>query len=109
MEVRVFRRGIFDFLRDTLPMLAFTGIVAAAVMLGLWQAENSSKAEGRRLLEEGIKNAVVRHYAIEGSYPESLSLIEEKYGIFIDRAGYNVFYRVIAPNIMPDITVVELS
>ena len=109
MDVRVFSKGVSDTIREGIPSILITVCVAAVIMLGLLQTEASGRAEGRRLLEEGITNAVVRHYAIEGSYPGSISFVEDSYGIHIDRTRYAVFYRVLAPNIMPDITVVELK
>ena len=108
MEVRVFRKSAAGVFFEILPAIIFTLAIAAVVVLGLWQTEVSSRAEGRRLLEESIKNAVVRHYAVEGSYPVDISLVEEDYGIYIDRTRYAVFYRVWGSNVMPDVEVTEL-
>ena len=109
MDVRVFSKGALDTLVEGLPSILLTVCIAAVIMLGLWQTEISGRAEGRRLLEESLTDAVVRHYAIEGSYPGSISFVEDSYGIHIDRTRYAVFYRVLAPNLMPGITVVELA
>ncbi|MCL2004151.1 MAG: hypothetical protein FWG72_09150 [Oscillospiraceae bacterium] len=108
MNAKVFRSGALETLRGGLSAIFFTLSVAAVIVFGLWQTEVSSRAEGRRLLEDGVKNAVVRHYAVEGSYPASLAFIEERYGVYVDRTRYAVFYEIFAPNIMPEITVVEL-
>ena len=90
-----------------MPLL-FTFAVVGLIVFGLSQAEETSRAEGMRILEESINRAVVQNYASEGRYPESLSYIEEKYGISIDRTKYVVHYSVFASNILPDIMVIEL-
>ena len=46
-------------------------------------------------------------YAIEGFYPQSLSYLEDKYGLYLDRENYIIDYRFTGSNIMPDITVFE--
>ena len=109
MKIKVFKSNTLGLLRGGLPAIVLTLPIAAIIMLGLWQAEASSRADGRRLLEDSVKNAVVRHYAFEGSYPTSLSIVEDHYGVHIDRSRYSVIYEVFAPNIMPVITVLELA
>ena len=109
MDVKVFRNSIWGTLRAGLPVILFALAMAAVVVVGLLHIEASGRAEGRLLLEESIKTSVVRHYAIEGSYPGSISIVEDNYGIHIDRTRYAVFYDVAAPNMMPRITVVELG
>ena len=109
MKTKVFRSGALEFLHGGLPVIVLTLPIAAVMLFGLWQIEASSREEGRRLLEDSIKNAVVRHYAVEGSYPSGISVVESHYGVYIDRARYAVFYEIFAPNIMPEITVLELT
>ena len=109
MKIRVFKSNTLDLLRSGLPVIVLTLPIAAVIMFGLWQVEVTSREDGRRLLEESLKNAVVRHYAVEGSYPSRISVIEDYYGVYIDRTRYAVFYEVFAPNIMPEITVLELT
>ena len=108
MKVKVFRNSITDIIAGILPAIILTAGIAVIILLGLRQVETSSRAEGRRLLEDGIKNAVIRHYAAEGNYPPSISFIEENYGVYIDRSRYAVDYNIFAPNIIPVITVIEL-
>ena len=108
MRIKVFKSNVLDLLRGGLSWIALTLPIAAVILFGLWQIEATSRANGRRLLEDSVKNAVVRHYAVEGSYPSGISVVEENYGVYIDRTRYAVFYEIFAPNIMPVITVVEL-
>lgn len=86
-------------------------ISACAVPVLLWHgvstADNTGRAEGRRLLEDGLHRAVAACYAAEGRYPESLAYLEEHYGIRADYTRYAVHYEIIARNLMPEITVIE--
>lgn len=107
MGNEVFRKGPLSSLRPGLAPLLFTAAVIALVMAGLRQAEAAGRAEGRRLLEEGLNAAVLRCYVTEGSYPGSLAYIEERYGVFIDESKYTVRYRITGANVRPGITVIE--
>ena len=109
MNINVFKHNVRDIACDYLMPALFLIIISAVVITALWQTEASGRAEGRRLLEDGIKNAVVRHYAVEGRYPADIAIIEERYGVYIDRSRYAVFYEVFAPNIMPAVKVVTLQ
>jgi len=105
----IFKKSVWDVLRSALLPVIFTVVVLGMIMFGLNQTEQSSKAEGKRILEESIRRAIVVNYAIEGSYPESIEYLEENYGIHIDKTKYLVHYRVFASNIMPDMAVIEFS
>ena len=109
MRRDIFKRTAFDAVRDSAPPVIFTLAVIIMIVVGLRETEISSRAEGLRLLEEGVRRAAVQCYAIEGSYPDSIGYIEEHYGIYIDKTRYAVHYEIFASNIMPDITVMELA
>jgi hypothetical protein len=109
MKTRVFQKNTLQILISGIVPLLFTLVVMVMVVSGLQQAEESKLSEGARFLEEAILRAAVHCYAIEGSYPESLTYLTENYGIHIDRRKYVVFYNIFASNILPDITVVVLS
>lgn len=106
---QVFRKGAFDMLRAGAASLLFTLAVVVMIAFALHQTEISNRAEGARLLEEGLLRATLHCYAIEGSYPENLAYITENYGISIDRSKYIVRYDVFASNIMPEIAVFEVG
>jgi len=104
----IYRKSAWDFLRAGILPVVFTVAIMAMIVFGLGQTEESSNAEGLRILEDSLHRAVVMNYAIEGRYPESIEYIEEHFGIFIDRSVYAVHYRIFASNILPEITVVLL-
>ena len=86
-------------------------VVAAAYffLTALANLETGRKAEGREQLERALRQTAVSCYAAEGIYPPSLEYMREHYGIRIDEERYLVDYQVIASNLMPDITVLELE
>lgn len=107
MKSAVFKRNATSWLRDAASPVLLTLAIFLIIFFGLRQADTSSRAEGLRVLKEGILNAAVRCYAVEGSYPDDLSYLEERYGVFIDTTKYVVHYDVFASNMLPDITVIE--
>jgi len=104
----IYRKSAWDFLRAAVLPVFFTVAVMVMVVIGLRQTDESSSAEGLRILEESIHRAVVMNYAIEGRFPESIEYIEENFGIHIDRTRYVVHYRIFATNILPEIKVIPL-
>lgn len=107
MNNSIFKKGAWDFIKAAVLPILFTAIVLGIVSYGLRQADESSRAESLRILEDSIRRAVVTAYAVEGRFPESLQYIEENFGIHIDRERFVVHYMVFASNIMPDIVVIE--
>jgi len=104
----IYKKSAFDFLRSAILPVLFTVVVMTMIVFGLRQTEESSSAEGLRILEDSIRRAVVMNYAIEGRYPDSIEHIERSFGIHIDRTRYVVHYRIFAPNIFPEIMVIQL-
>ena len=105
----VFKKNTLSVLRSVLVPILFSLAVMSMIVYGLDQTEESSRAEGLRVLEEGLLRAAIKCYAVEGSYPESIAYMEKNYGLHVDRTKYAVYYDIFASNILPDITVVELK
>lgn len=88
-----------------------TGTLAifAAIMIffyiALTNMDKNVDSNEVKTLAEAIDNAVVSHYAINGVYPENLEVIEKEYGIIIDKESFIVSYDIIAPNVMPAVSV----
>ncbi len=84
-------------------------VAAAAVLLffstALNQLDGGRNEEDRRQLEAALRRGCVACYAVEGTYPESLTYLKEHYGVQVDEKRYTVFYDIFAQNLMPDITV----
>lgn len=93
---------------------ALTPLFISVLMLVFFLAAftnmgEGQRDEGRRQLEDAVRRAAVACYASEGIYPPNVAYLEEHYGIQIDRERYAVMYDVFASNLMPDVTVLELT
>lgn len=62
---------------------------------------------------ENIEKAVIQSsvfcYGTEGVYPESLDYLKKHYGLSYNEKKYVVKYEVIAKNLRPQVTVIQLS
>jgi len=101
------KSSIRNILPAAMPLVLFA-FVAAVVFVASGNAGNSGTEQGRQVLEDSVRRAAVRCYAIEGRYPESEAYLEQHYGITYDADEYAVHYEIFADNIMPDITVTIL-
>lgn len=85
-------------------------LIVVLVLIG-WTAVSMDRTsrqirdEEAELLRRRISEAAVLCYALEGSYPEDVSYLEENYGVVIDRSRYHVFYETFGSNMRPDIEV----
>lgn len=88
-------------------------IIFFAVFFLFLPSVSSISATTEQEETENLKQAVIRStiycYAVEGAYPESLSYLEEHYGITYDHSKYLISYEVHASNLMPDITIISLT
>lgn len=91
--------------------LAAAGLLAAALAAaGAWGAgrlERDLTAKGAGALRATVLDRAVQCYALEGAYPPSLFYLEENYGLQVDRSRYIVTYEAFAPNLLPDVTVLQ--
>lgn len=97
-----------SFLSLLIPVFIFV-----AVFFIFLPSVSSISATTQKEEAENLKQAVIRStvycYAVEGAYPESLSYLEEHYGITYDHSKYLISYEVHASNLMPDVTVISLK
>lgn len=104
------RRIYKDSGKEIVGRLFLTAVLFAAavwfLLAGMRRLTAESTEEGRKILEDSIRTAVVSCYALEGEYPMDLQYLEEHYGIRINRKTYAVFYEAFASNILPEVTVV---
>lgn len=104
----IYKRGFVDLLRSAVAPILFTLAVVGMIAFGLGQTKASSKSEGLKVLQDSIVRATVKCYAIEGRYPDTIDYIEKNYGIRIDREKYAVHYEIVASNLFPEITVIDM-
>jgi hypothetical protein len=106
MKAHAFQKSALQIILSNIAPIFFSLAIILMMGYGLRQADEASRAEGARFLEESILRAAVHCYAVEGQYPENLAYIVEHYGIHIDRTKYVVHYEIFASNILPSITVI---
>ena len=86
-----------------LSMAAFATV--CVYMIDGMAGGQDGKAMAR--MEDAVRQAAVACYAAEGSYPDTLDYLVERYGLQLDRR-YAVHYDVFASNLAPDVTVVTI-
>ena len=64
-------------------------------------------AKEKELLQTALDRSILQCYALEGSYPSSLSYLEEHYGLTYNKELFFVDYQYIGDNLRPDITIIE--
>lgn len=89
-----------------IPICAFLAFFILFV-ISLSSVSETTVRKQQESLETALYRSVVQCYALEGTYPPSLSYIENHYGLIYDRDLFFVDYRPIGSNIMPDITVIR--
>lgn len=102
--------------RNGLPSLLgglLVPVIAAAALLcfatALDSLDSGRAEEDLRQLEETLRRGCVACYAAEGVYPPSIDYLKDHYGLQVDEARYTVRYSAFAENLMPDITVLEIT
>ena len=94
-------------MKQRLICLLLALAVLGAFLVSLENLEAGQKAEGKRTLEEAVRNAAVACYAAEGAYPPDIGYLREYYGLTFDEDSYAIHYDFRASNLMPEITVLE--
>ena len=91
-----------------LSMLVFALVLAVACSW-LEYFSRDSHARQRQALETALNRGVLLCYALEGRYPEGLDELRRDYRLTYDESLFYVDYRPMGDNLMPDITILELS
>ena len=89
---------------------AIAAVCTLLLLLGVWAVWNGAQAAMREQAAQSLRTAVldaaVQCYALEGAYPQSLSYLEENYGVDVDEETYAVFFTSFADNVLPSVRVV---
>lgn len=90
----------------SLPVLAFI-VLFVLFMRGVSSVSDTTFEKQEESLHTAIEHSVVQCYAVEGTYPPSLSYIEEHYGLIYDHDLFFIDYQAYGANIFPDITILR--
>src|SRR5574344_1577347 len=101
----------FDSRPSVLPYagrLHLSIFVMAAILFlflyGVSTVSTSTVDNQQKSLEQALNRSIVQCYAVEGTYPPSLSYLKDHYGLTYDESLFFVDYQSIGANIMPDVT-----
>lgn len=86
--------------------LAFL-LVLAVFLLVLRDFSQDTRLRQRQALETALNRCIVSCYALEGRYPESLAYLQENYPFTYDEKRFYVDYRLLADNLMPEVTILQ--
>ena len=90
---------------------AIAAVCTLLLLLGVWTVWNGAQAAMREQAAQSLRTAVldaaVQCYALEGAYPQSLSYLEENYGVQVNHSRFIVSYEVYASNQLPVVAVLE--
>ena len=104
----LYLKKLSHYLRWILTLL-IVGVILFFFITSLTSLKADHAAEDKQQLQAALTRAAVSCYAAEGVYPPDLAYLQDHYGIQINTDLYSVQYEYIASNLMPDITVLELS
>lgn len=80
-------------------------ITAAGVILMLGNETSAESQERADSIRRAIYDRALQCYVIEGAYPESLSYLEDNYGLAVNHKDYVISYSAYAENQPPEIRV----
>ncbi len=102
------------FLRRQKKSRYLWSVLLSVLILGVfWFGLSKVEATTAKEQEENLRSTIIRDishcYAVEGTYPPSLSYMEEHYGLTYDKELFFVDYQPIGANLMPDLTIIRLN
>ena len=86
-------------------------ILIALILIGgvLYAATRTDEADMQAQadsIREAISARALQCFVIENAYPESLSYLEENYGLTVNKKDFQIIYTPYAENLPPDIRVI---
>lgn len=81
-------------------------LLALVAFLGWPTIEAGLREQGAASVREAVLRAAAQCCAVEGSYPHTLSYLEEHYGLTVNRDDYAITYEAFASNVTPSVVVV---
>lgn len=92
---RVRRIAVVLIVIAIVACLAFATVVSRGI----------AREQGVQTMRDSIMQAAVQCCAVEGSYPSSLSHLEEYYGLVVNHADYVINYEWLGDNVPPSVVV----
>ena len=95
--------------KSFVPLLPFVLLIILILVFAFFTntITTSNKSGNYMVLENALDRSITQCYALEGSYPPSLSYLVENYGLTYNAEQYFIDYQYIASNLRPDVTIIE--
>lgn len=90
--------------RISLPAVGFI-ILFVIFLKGIASVSDTTLDKQKESLTTALNRSITQCYAVEGTYPPSLSYIENHYGLTYDHDTFFVDYQIFGANIYPTVTV----
>ena len=81
-------------------------IVACVVLYGAASTSEADIADREDAIRQTVQERALQCYVIENAYPESLSYLEENYGLTVNKEDYLIVYDLFAENQPPQVKVI---
>ena len=98
-------RAIAQQRRNRILMAVLAVVLAVVLACAAVVANDIGREQGAITLRESVLDAAKQCCAVEGSYPSSLSHLEQRYGLVVNRSLYDVRYEWLADNVLPSVVV----
>ena len=89
-----------------LPILLLVAVLAFFVIFADSFSHSNLEHE-KTILSNALNRSITQCYALEGTYPYSLSYLEEHYGLTYNKEHFFIDYQYIGGNLRPDVTIIE--
>ena len=99
--MRIIREHKFITACVLAAVILAAAVLACAVRTGRQDMERQTES-----IADSIRERALQCYVIENAYPESLSYLEDYYGLTVNKKDYQIIYTPFAENLPPDIRVI---
>jgi hypothetical protein len=82
-------------------------VVLTVFVLACRSVGSTNSSQEKVILGNALDRSITQCYALEGSYPSSLTYLEDNYGLTYDHERYFIDYQYIGDNLRPDTTIIE--
>lgn len=95
--------------KNTVLSVIIFVVLLTVLLFAVVAISDDSLDEQQQNLEQALTQGAVHCYATEGSYPESLDDLLERYNITYDESSFIISYQVSGENMMPEIRVIRTA
>lgn len=81
-------------------------IAVTVILTAVLRTDEEKIAAQEKSIRQTIEERALQCYVIEDAYPESLSYLEENYGLAVNQEDYKVVYTPFAENLPPAVEVI---